>query len=336
VSGVGTFVPVLGLSRSTPFAFLLLTTLVAGRARAQAGENQGAAQALYDEARKLAAAKDFAAACPKFRASYDMDPAGGTLLNLADCYENEGKTALAWTTFKDALVAAQQDGNQPRAEFAKTHIASLEQSLAYLTLDVPNEARIDGLVVSIDGTPLASAAWGVALPVDPGKHVVHAEAKAHEPFERSLEVSKAGQRETVSVPVLAASGSGDAPGAAKPAGSGSTMRTIGWVTGGVGVVALGVGGYFGLKAFSDWGDRNDACKGGCTPEAKAAGSRASDAATLSTVLVAVGAGAVGVGAVLILTSGHGEQTKAAAAPRTFEAGVVPTPGGAIIDVRQTW
>ncbi len=333
--GLVASVPVSGLSRSTPFAFVLLTTLVAGRARAQAGENQGAAQALYDEARKLASAKDFAAACPKFKASYDMDPAGGTLLNLADCYENEGKTALAWTTFKDALVAAQQDGNQPRVEFAKAHIASLEQSLAYLTLDVPNDARLDGLVVSIDGAPLASAAWGVALPVDPGKHVVRAEAKGHEPFERSFEVSKAGQREAVSVPLLAASGGADASGAPKPVGGGHTVRTIGWITGGAGVVVLGVGGYFGLKAFSDWGDRNDACKGGCTPEAKAAGSRASDAATLSTVLFAVGVGAVGVGAGLILTSGSGEQTKAAA-PRTFEAGVVPTPGGAIIDMRQTW
>lgn len=333
--GLVTSVLVLGLSRRTPFAFLVLTTLVAGRARAQGGENQAASQALYDEARKLVAAKDFAAACPKFKASYDMDPGGGTLLNLADCYENEGKTALAWTTFKDALVAAQQDGNQARIEFAKTHIASLEQSLAYVTLDVPNDARIDGLVVSIDGTPLATAAWGLALPVDPGKHVVRAEAAGHAPFERSFEVSKAGQREAVSVPVLAASGSGDVPGAAKPAGGGSTVRTLGWVAGGAGVVALGVGSYFGLKAFSDWGDRNDACKGGCTPEAKAAGSRASDAATLSTVLFAVGAGAVGVGAILILTSGGGEQTKAAA-PRTFQAGVFPTPGGAIIDMRQTW
>lgn len=325
----------LGPPRSTPFALLLVTTLVAGRARAEGGENQAAAQALYDEARKLAAAKDFVAACPKFKASYDLDPGGGTLLNLADCYEKEGKPALAWTTFKDALVAAQQDGNQPRVEFAKSHIASLEQSLAYVTLDVPNDARLDGLVVSIDGTPLASAAWGVALPVDPGKHVVRAEAKGHAPFERSFEVSKAGQREAVSVPVLAASGSPGAPGAAKSAGGGSTQRTAGWVTGGAGLVALGVGSYFGLKAFSDWSDRNDACKGGCTPEAQAAGSRASDAATLSTVFFAVGAGAVAAGAVLILTAGGGEQSKAAA-PRTLQAGVVPTPGGAIIDMRQTW
>jgi hypothetical protein len=189
--------------------------------------------------------------------------------------------------------------------------------------------------VSIDGTPLASAAWGVALPVDPGKHVVRAEAKGHRTFERSFELGKSGQREEVSVPALAASDGAGEPPTTKAAGRGSSVRTIGWITGGAGVVALGVGSYFGLKAFSDWNDRNDACKGGCTPEAKAAGARASDAATLSTVLFAVGAGAVGVGAVLILTSGGGERTKAAA-PRTFEAGVVPTRGGAIIDVRQTW
>ena len=100
--------------------------LTSGHASAQAGQNQAAAQALYDEARKLVEAKNFAAACPKFKESYDLDPAGGTLLNLADCYERQGKPALAWTTFKDALVAAERDSNAGRVEFAKTHIAALE------------------------------------------------------------------------------------------------------------------------------------------------------------------------------------------------------------------
>jgi len=326
---------VLGFSRRASLVVSLVTTLVAGRAGAQSGQNQAAAQALYDEARRLAAAKDFKAACPKFKASYDLDPGGGTLLNLADCYEQEGKGALAWTTFKDALVVAQHDDNQPRIDFAKTHIASLEQSLAYVTLDVPDDARIAGLVVTVDGTPLASAAWGVALPVDPGTHLVRAEATGHEPFERSFEISKSGQHEAVSIPALASSGAVDHGGGSKPSGGGSTTRTIGWVAGGAGVVALGVGSFFGLKAFSDWSARNQACKGGCTPEAKTDGSHASDAATLSTVLFAVGAGAVGVGAVLILTSGGGEQTKAAA-PRTLEARVSPAPGGAVIEMRHTW
>src|SRR5882724_6129625 len=70
-----------------------------------AGKNAVAAQALYDDARQLVATGNFEQACPKFKASYELDPGGGTLLNLADCYEHQGKTAQAYATYKDALDA---------------------------------------------------------------------------------------------------------------------------------------------------------------------------------------------------------------------------------------
>jgi hypothetical protein len=313
--------------------------LAAGQARAQSGENQAAAQALYDEARKLVDAKSFAEACPKFKESYDLDPAGGTLLNLADCYEKLGKPALAWTTFKDALVAAQRDGNGSRIEFAKTHIAALEKSLAYVTIQVPDKARVDGLSVTLDGTPIGSATWGVALPVDPGSHTVRAEAPGHQPFERSIDTASGGQREEVSVPPLAAAPGG--AGTTPPAGGESTStqsfwngRNIGWISMGVGVVGVAVGSYFGVKAFSDWDDRNQGCKSGCTPAAKDAGSQASTAATISTVGFAVGGIALATGVVLVVTS-HGGSKSAGSTP-SFQAGVVPAPGGALLNVRQAW
>lgn len=312
--------------------------LAAGHAGAQSGENQAAAQALYDEARKLVEAKNFAEACPKFKESYDLDPAGGTLLNLADCYEKQGKSALAWTTFKDALVAAQRDGNTARVEFAKTHIAALEKSLAYVTIQVPDKARLDGLSVTLDGTPIGAATWGVALPVDPGSHTVRAEAPGHQPFERTLDTASGGQREEVSVPPLVATpgAASTKPPAGEPASTQSFWngRNVGWISIGIGVVGVGVGSYFGVKAFSDWDDRNQACKAGCTPEAKDAGSRASTAATISTVGFAVGGIALATGTVLIVTS-HGGNKNAGSRP-SFQAGVTPAPGGALFNVRQAW
>src|SRR5258706_4007829 len=77
-----------------------------------AGKNAVAAQALYDEARQLVAAGKFEQACPKLKASYELDPGGGTLLNLADCYERQGKTAQAYATFKDALDPAPRGGRK--------------------------------------------------------------------------------------------------------------------------------------------------------------------------------------------------------------------------------
>ena len=39
----------------------------------------------YDDAEKLMAAHDYAAACPKYAESQQRDPQLGTLLHLADC-----------------------------------------------------------------------------------------------------------------------------------------------------------------------------------------------------------------------------------------------------------
>src|SRR4051812_44477010 len=130
--------------------------------------NPAAAQALFDAAKRLVDQGDFAAACPKFQASYELDPGGGTLLNLADCHEHAGHTALAWSTFKDAAVIAERDGRSERVAYARQHIAELEARLVYLRVAVSPEARVAELSVRVDGVPLAEAAWDSALPVDPG------------------------------------------------------------------------------------------------------------------------------------------------------------------------
>jgi len=157
-----------------------------GAAEPASGHNPAAAQALFEEAQRRVAAGDYEQACPKFKASYALDAAGGTLLNLADCLEKQGRTASAWSHFKDALVQAQRDGRSERMQYAQQHIRALEPKLGYLTVQVPAASNVAGLTLQVDGTELASAAWGTALPVDPGSHVVRAEAPGFEPFEQNL------------------------------------------------------------------------------------------------------------------------------------------------------
>jgi hypothetical protein len=331
---------VLGIPRNTPVALALFTLFAPGLAHAQGG-NETAAQALYDEARRLMEAKDYAAACPKFKESYDLAAGGGTLLNLADCYEKDGKKALAWSTFKEALVIAQRELFAARIEFAKAHIAALEPTLSYVTVNVSNEKKVQNLTVTVDGVPLGSAAWGVAVPVDPGKHVIRAEAPGHAPFEQAIEIPVTDPaRETVSVPELAPTddpqpGGGAGGSADVKSSGGSSTRTLGWVAIGVGAVGVGVGSYFGFKAFSDWDERNKNCTPACNDTAKKAGESASSAATISTVAIAVGVGAIGVGTVLILTSGSSDKAHAARAPR-LEASVVASPNGVGVSIRHPW
>jgi hypothetical protein len=237
------------------------------------------------------------------------------LLNLADCYEHQGKTAQAYATFKDALDVARRDGRNERVEFATQHLADLEKRVSRLSVVVRDAARVSGLQVTVDGTPLDTAAYGVALPVDPGSHLVRAEAPGKEPFEKSVDVpSTSAKQLELEVPPLGdqAAASGAATVGAGPSPSGdtggsqrsgpSTARTLGFVAGGFGIVSVGVGSFFGLKAFNRWDARNAACQGGCTPEAKTASDDAQQAATISTIGFGVGVAALGAGLVLILTA----------------------------------
>ena len=55
-----------------------------------------AAEALFEAGRQAATRGDWTTACPKFAESQRLDPAPGTLLNLADCEEHLGHLASAW------------------------------------------------------------------------------------------------------------------------------------------------------------------------------------------------------------------------------------------------
>jgi tetratricopeptide (TPR) repeat protein len=311
-------------------ALLFVAPLYAADGRAgEPGRNPAAAQALFEEAQQRVAVGDYEQACPKFRASYALDPGGGTLLNLADCLEKQGRTASAWSTYKDALVLAQRDGRKERVEYAQQHIQALESKLTYLTVEVPAASRVADLELEVDGTSLAAAAWGTALPVDQGEHVLRAQAPGYEPIEQRVSLgSSAGARQTLELPLLrpaphtaepAPAATASAAPAPMVAESQHPARTWGWITGGVGLAALGVGSYFGLQAYAHWDDRNEACKDGCTPEAKAAGDDASQAATLATIGVSAGVVLLGTAAALFFYSSDAEPAAEAGVGLSFSA-----------------
>ena len=93
--------------RSFLAALLAIVTLWAATARAQ--DTTAAAHALFDEGKKLVEKGDFAGACPKFRASLDLEVKLGTRLALATCLEKIGRTASAWAEFRDAAATPRAD-----------------------------------------------------------------------------------------------------------------------------------------------------------------------------------------------------------------------------------
>src|SRR4051812_24565538 len=86
--------------------FALIACLLAPSAlAAQASEGSEmrgtASQALFDEGRRLLEAGNYVEACAKLDESYRLDAAAGTLLNLALCHEQQGRSASAWFEYHD-------------------------------------------------------------------------------------------------------------------------------------------------------------------------------------------------------------------------------------------
>src|SRR5688572_10857098 len=96
-------------SRCQRASALLVLALCVLAPRAHADEGRAAAEALFREGRRLLGAGQVDAACEKLAQSQKLDPSGGTLMNLADCHERQGKTASAWSGFVEAEVIARKE-----------------------------------------------------------------------------------------------------------------------------------------------------------------------------------------------------------------------------------
>src|SRR5262245_32495859 len=217
---------------------------------AQSGSNKAAAEALFSEGRQLAQAGKCAEAIPKFQASQKLDPGVDTLLNLAECYEKVGKTATAWAEYREVISLARLAGSKEREELATQKAKDLEPKLSRLEIKVAGDAA--GVTITRDGEALQSAELGVAIPVDPGSHVVEASTPNKQKFSQTIEIGAKANAKVVEIPALAKGGTAGAtttPGSdAKRSSDGSTQRTIGLVMGGVGIVGVAVGAVFGLQA----------------------------------------------------------------------------------------
>lgn len=128
------------------------------------------AEALFQAAKSLMDQKKYAEACPKFEASYKIDPAIGTKLNLADCHEKDGKLAQAWGAWGEARDQAKRENDKARMDLAIRRQKELDPRVPKLTVNVTGPTA--GLDVYRDELQLESAMLGVPLPVDPGAHVV--------------------------------------------------------------------------------------------------------------------------------------------------------------------
>jgi hypothetical protein len=294
---------------------------------------------------------DLERACPKLAESHRQDPATGTLLALALCQEQAGKFASAWANYLAVVARARQDGQAEREQAARERAAALEVRLSRVTVHVERRLReLKGFAVYRDGELLPDAAWGSPIPLDPGPHVLTAEAEGKKPWKVIFTMGKDRDRKTLRIealedargepaitpsptrtrvqpdpprtgPSTATTSSGERSDPQLGPGS---LDTASWIVAGAGAATLGVGTWFALKANSldNQSKANGHCSksAGCDAYGSGKNRDALAAGNVATVLFAAGTGLVGTGVLLHFLGKRYEATALSISPALQSAG----------------
>lgn len=268
-----------------------------------------AARELFREATADADAGRHAIALGKFQRVARIRESAAVRFNVGQCEERLGRIASALASYELAVRRAQQE---PRGEeivrMARAASEPLRARSPRLTITTGATLPKD-LTVLLDGAPVPSASFGVALPVDPGEHVVAADASGHAPRAWTVTLT---ERHAETIDVILGDGVDAGPGPASSgaraaeadyaAPQGSTgwwtpRRDLGLASLTVGVAAAVVSAVFVVRHNDAVSDLRVACEDGC-PEARHGELATTRDAAVRDQTLAIAAG-VGSGALLI-------------------------------------
>ncbi len=316
-------------SLSLAFGLALWAAPKAALADASPAE-KAAAEALFREGVGFIDQDQIGPACEKFAASQALDPALGTMLRLADCYDRAGRTASAWALFGQAASTARSANQPERERIAAERGKELEARLSKVVISLSGAAP-PGLEVRLNGEAIPIASLGTALPVDPGPLEVELKAEGYKPVAKRFEIAMGPSNATLELPALEPApkdyalpedGSSDAAGSANTAAGteenpGSTQRVLAYVAGGVGVAGLVASGVFGFKAYDANQSSLDHClsdePNACTSKGKGLRDDARTFGNFATVAGATGGVLLAVSVVLFVTAPSAESRRESAA-----------------------
>ena len=320
--------------RKLPLVVLLGVLVLAAAPAAAADptpEDRAIARTLFDDGRNLAKAGRWREACAKLEASQKAAPGIGTLFNLADCYEHLGKTASAWSAFLAVADESKRAAQPDRETIARDRANALAAKLSKMRIDA-KAAPPTGLELRLDGKPLDLAVIGAELPVDPGDHKLTVSAPGKATKEVAVKIEVTGSILLVDLPVLDA-GTGPPPPPPPPPGDDTGpppqhdertwQKPAAYVAGGLTIVALGVGTFFGLRASSQWSDAKSTCPDACDDASYASWQDSRSSAKIGTIGF-ISAGVLAAAAVVLFVTAP-KSSSAASTSRALRgfAGLAP-------------
>jgi hypothetical protein len=131
------------------------------------------AESLFRSGKEAYQRGEFSSACPRLAESQRLEPAGGTLLALALCYEGWGKNATAWALFQQAEAVARAQGRLDRVAIARRRAKALEPGLSFVTVELAPDVPAT-VEVALDDLEVGAAAIGTPTAVDAGEHRIEA------------------------------------------------------------------------------------------------------------------------------------------------------------------
>ena len=279
-----------------------------------ADERAERADTLFREARVAMQKDDFASAYPKLIESQRLDPAPGTQLNLAQCEEKLGRFAAAFEHYQNA--AKQFPQGDERIQIAQRGASVCEAFIAKVSIKLPPHTP-RGTKILCDTKEVTQSALAGPIPVDPGDHEVVVRARGHNDSRYPVSLRAGESRDLMTEIGPAFIDPGEENAARDPAPEepekptdSNTQRYVGYTAGALGVVGLGVGTAFWLKARSM---NNEMVKNGCTDSTCPFGSynqteldtktlAARSAATTGNIAFGAGALMFAGGLALVLTA----------------------------------
>src|SRR5689334_22693098 len=151
---------------------LLVVGVLLGLQTAAFANDRARADKLFEEGRAYLERKEYALACTAFEQSQQADPAIGTQLNIALCYEDWGKLANAYRAYLEAerLAKAKRDN---RAKHARKKVNELGPKLAKLNITIPANADPYSIYL-FDGKETTRDDLALEQLLDPGDHTIEA------------------------------------------------------------------------------------------------------------------------------------------------------------------
>ncbi len=204
---------------------------------------------LYAAAEAKRAAGDFAGALADYQAADAVAPTPATLEAIAFCHDKLGHFDEALTWYQ-GFLANVPAALQPLADAAKGRVEAIK--------GMPGTLRVESApanaVVMIDGkeqpthTPLD-------VELAPGKHLLHITAADHDPLDREVLVaSRSKQSVAIELPLTPPPPPPPvavAPPPPPPPPPPPRSLVPAYVTGGLAIVAAGIGTGFGIAALND-------------------------------------------------------------------------------------